>query len=91
MGGSLVDAAGKLTLGSADSVYLGLTEAASGAELHVIGSLAGDVAVSGKLVVDGTIYGTVTAKGGGLLLGAGAVGAVDVQPGGNVVRMIKNS
>lgn len=87
MGGGLVVAAGRLILGSTDNDYSGLTEVADGAELHVAGELTGDVAVSGKLVVDGRVYGTVTVKEGGQLSGAGAVGVVNVLPGGNAARM----
>ncbi|MCB5362393.1 hypothetical protein H0484_01310 [Pusillimonas sp. CC-YST705] len=87
MGGGLVVAAGRLILGNTDNDYSGLTEVAAGAELHVTGELTGDVAVSGKLVVDGTVHGTVTVKEGGQLLGTGAVGVVNVLPGGSAARL----
>lgn len=86
MGGGLSIAGGRLTLGG-DSDYSGLTEVAGGAELHVTGSLTGDILVAGKLVVDGTIYGTVTVKNGGQLAGRGEIGDVQILPGGRAADM----
>lgn len=68
-------AGGKLTI-AGDNDYSGLTEVASGAEMHVTGQLAGDVSVHGKLSVDGQVSGTVTVHEGGELSGNGAISAV---------------
>ncbi|MDK8873301.1 hypothetical protein HYQ43_11690 [Paracoccus pantotrophus] len=75
LGGGLVLAGGKLTI-AGDNDYSGLTEVASGAEMHVTGQLAGDVSVHGKLSVDGQVSGTVTVHEGGELSGNGAISAV---------------
>ena len=70
-----------------DNDFSGLTEVASGAEMHVTGQLTGDVSVYGKLIVDGQVFGTVKVNDGGTLSGTGTVGAVNVQPGGTAARM----
>lgn len=80
LGGGLVLNGGKLTL-SGENDYSGLTEVAAGAELHVSGSLTGDVSVSGLLVVDGEVSGNVTVKEGGTLTGSGTVGNVTNEGG----------
>ncbi|WP_352777293.1 lysozyme inhibitor LprI family protein [Mesorhizobium sp. M0571] len=84
--GGLVIAGGKLTL-SGKNKYSGMTEVAAGAELHVIGSLTGDVSVSGLLVVDGEVSGKVTVKEGGRLTGSGKVGSITVAEGGKADPM----
>ena len=86
LGGGLVLAGGKLTI-AGDNDYSGLTEVASGAEMHVTGQLSGDVSVYGKLIVDGQVFGTVKVNNGGMLSGTGTVGAVKVLPGGTAARM----
>lgn len=82
LGGGLMVAGGRLTL-TGDSDYFGLTEVAAGAELHVLGSLFSDVAVSGALIVDGTIFGKVTVENGGRVTGSGSVGEIVVVDGGS--------
>jgi autotransporter-associated beta strand protein len=84
--GGLVVAGGKLTL-SGENKYSGMTEVAAGAELHVTGSLTGDVSVSGLLVVDGEVSGKVTVKEGGRLTGLGKLGSVMVAEGGKADPM----
>ncbi|WP_454005506.1 hypothetical protein [Alcaligenes sp. Marseille-Q7550] len=79
---------GRLVLGG-DNDYSGTTEVASGAELHVAGSLTGNVSVFGALVVDGQIDGTVTVQDGGRLSGQGKVGDVQVLSGGTAAEMKK--
>ncbi|MER8884259.1 hypothetical protein [Mesorhizobium sp. M0816] len=79
-------AGGKLTL-SGKNKYSGMTEVAAGAELHVTGSLTGDVSVSGLLVVDGEVSGEVMVKEGGTLTGSGKVGTVTVAEGGKADPM----
>ncbi|MGE8546954.1 MAG: autotransporter-associated beta strand repeat-containing protein [Alcaligenes sp.] len=88
LGGSLVLESGRLVLGG-DNDYSGTTEVASGAELHVAGSLTGNVSVFGALVVDGQIDGTVTVQDGGRLSGQGKVGDVQVLSGGTAAEMKK--
>lgn len=85
-GGGFVLAGGKLIL-SGENDYSGLTEIANNAELHLTGSLTGDVAVYGKLVVDGNVSGTVKVHKGGQLSGSGTIGILDVQSGGIATRM----
>ncbi|MER9618033.1 lysozyme inhibitor LprI family protein [Mesorhizobium sp. M0207] len=84
--GGLVVAGGKLTL-SGKNKYSGMTEVVAGAELHVTGSLTGDVSVSGLLVVDGEVSGEVMVKEGGTLTGSGKVGNVTVAEGGKADPM----
>lgn len=86
LGGGLVLVGGQLTI-EGDNDFSGLTEVASGAEMHVTGQLTGDVSVYGKLIVDGQVFGTVKVNDGGTLSGTGTVGAVNVQPGGTAARM----
>ena len=75
LGGSLVIEAGRLVLGG-NSDFSGGTVVGPGAELHVEGSLTGDVTVSGTLVVEGQVSGTVTIEVGGQVIGDGTVGNV---------------
>ncbi|MER9051499.1 autotransporter-associated beta strand repeat-containing protein [Mesorhizobium sp. M0923] len=86
MSGGLVVAGGKLTL-SGKNNYSGVTEVASGAQLRVTGSLAGDISVSGLLVVDGEVSGKVTVKEGGRLTGLGKLGSVTLADGGKADPM----
>ncbi|WP_448786207.1 hypothetical protein [Brucella intermedia] len=86
MGGGVVLTGGKLIM-AGENDYSGLTEIASGAELHVTGELTGDVSVDGRLVVDGQIYGKVKVNEGGQVSGTGTVGSVIVRPGGSATRM----
>lgn len=79
--GSVAVLAGQLEL-AGDNSYTGLTEVGRGARLHLTGSLAGDVSVSGTLVVDGEVSGKVTVESGGLLAGAGNVDDVVIAAGG---------
>ncbi len=84
--GGLVLTGGKLTI-AGENDYSGLTEVASGAEMHVTGQLTGDVSVYGTLIVDGHVFGTVKVNNGGTLSGTGAVGDVQVLSGGTAARM----
>lgn len=81
MGGGLLLAGGTLRL-TGENDYSGVTEVAAGAELHVAGSLTGDVAVAGVLVIEGEIHGRVMVKKGGRLTGSGKVRSLTVAEGG---------
>lgn len=81
MGGRLSVIGGKQELAGENS-YTGTTIVGSGAELHVTGSLAGDVLVRGLLHVDGDVAGQVTVESGGALTGSGKVGRLIVSAGG---------
>lgn len=80
-GGGVVLTGGNLTL-SGKNTYTGVTEIGTGAQLHVTGTLAGDVSVAGTLVVDGEVSGQVTVAAGGTLRGSGKTGRVTVAEGG---------
>lgn len=86
LGGGLVIAGGRLTLGGQNS-YSGLTEIAEGAELTVAGSLAGDVRVLGKLTVTGEVLGRIMVERGGSLGGSGKAGGVSIAEGGDAVSL----
>ncbi|EXL10655.1 hypothetical protein BG36_01930 [Aquamicrobium defluvii] len=86
LGGGLVLIGGKLTI-AGNNDYSGLTEVASGAEMHVTGQLTADVSVYGKLIVDGQVFGTVKVNNGGTLSGTGTVGSVNLLPGGMAGHM----
>lgn len=81
MGGRLSVIGGKQELAGENS-YTGTTLVGSGAELHVTGSIAGDVLVQGMLHVDGDVAGQVTVENGGVLTGSGKVGRLMVSAGG---------
>lgn len=81
MGARLAVQAGSIEL-AGDNSYTGATYVGKGARLHVTGSIAGDVSVSGTLIVDGQVLGQVTVESGGVLTGSGDVGSVVVQAGG---------